>query len=337
MPRLSENDRWRALGMLQAGTTQREVARQFNVHRNTVWNLWHRHQQTNQVRDRPRSGQPPVTTRRQDNWIRQVHLRNRFQPASTTAATIPGLRRISAQTVRRRLRRFGIVARRPARRPILTFQHRQRRLLWARQHLRWPLRQWNRVLFTDESRFVLNRADGRVRVYRRRGERYVNNCVMEADRFGGGSVMVWGGIRATHRTDLIVIAGNLNGQRYRDEVLQPTVIPFMRRHGPGMTLQQDNARPHTARVVQQFLTQNNVNVLPWPARSPDMSAIEHVWDEMDRRLRRSPNPPATLQQLQQRLQQIWNNIPQHCHARLVHSMRRRCVACINAAGGHTRY
>ena len=136
-----------------------------------------------------------------DHW-------NQFQPASTTAATIPRLRQISAQTVRRRLWRFGIVARRPARRPILTFQHRQRRLLWARQHLRLPLRQWNRVLFTDESRFVLNRADGLERVYRRRGERYVNNCVMEADRFGGGSVMVWGGITATHRTDLIVIAGN---------------------------------------------------------------------------------------------------------------------------------
>lgn len=337
MPRLTENDRWRAIGMLQSGTPQTQVARRFNVHRNTIWNLWRRHQQTNHVRDRPRSGRPPVTTRRQDNWIRQTHLRHRFQPATTTAATIPGLRRISSQTVRRRLRRYGIIARRPARRPILTLQHRQRRLQWARQHLRWDQRQWNHVLFTDESRFSLNRADGRVRVYRRRGERFADNTVMEADRFGGGSVMVWGGITATQKTNLIIIAGNLTGQRYRDEILQPAVIPFLRQHGPGVTLQQDNARPHTARIVQHFLAQNNVDVLPWPAKSPDMSPIEHVWDEMERRLRRSPNPPVTLQQLQQRLRDIWNNIPQRCHTRLVNSMRRRCVACINAAGGHTRY
>ena len=58
----------------------------------------------------------------------------------------------------------------------------------------FPIRQWRRVLFTDESRFTLYRADGRRRVYRRRGERFADACVVERDRFGGGSVMVWGGI-----------------------------------------------------------------------------------------------------------------------------------------------
>ena len=47
-------------------------------------------------------------------------------------------------------------------------------------------------------------------------------------------------------------------------------------HGPGVTLMQDNARPHVARVTQ-FLQQNNVNVMPWPAVSPDLNPIEHKW------------------------------------------------------------
>ena len=323
--------------MIESGTSQREVAHRLNVHRNTIWNLWQRHQQTRHVRDRPRSGRPRVTTPRQDNWIRTTHLRNRFQPATITARTIPGLRRLSAQTIRRRLRHFGIVPRRPARRPILTVQHRRLRLQWAQQHRRWIQRQWDLVLFTDESRFMLNRCDGRLRVYRRRGERYANNCVQEFDRFGGGSVMIWGGITARNRTDLLVIDGNLTGQRYRDEVLRPLVVPFLMQHGPGITLQHDNARPHVARIVQQYLMQQHVNVLPWPARSPDMSPIEHLWDEMDRRLRRLDNPPATLQELRQRLRQIWNDIPQQFLAHLIRSMRRRCVACIMARGSDTRH
>ena len=223
MPRLSENERLWAIGMLEAGSSQRDVARQFNVHRNTIWCLWQRWQQTNAVRDHPRSGRPRVTNNRQDNWIRTTHLRNRFQPATVTARSIPGLRRISSQAVCRRLRCAGIVARRPARRPILTGNHRQARLQWCRQRLRWTDMQLGQVLFTDETRFHLSHSDGRSRVYQRRGERYVNHCVIEEDRLGGGSVMVCGGITARQKTRLIVVEGNLNGQRYRDEIIGPGI------------------------------------------------------------------------------------------------------------------
>ena len=55
----------------------------------------------------------------------------------------------------------------------------------------WTQRDWNRVVFSDESRFTLHFAHGRVRDWRRRGERNAQCCVQEVERFGGGSVMVW--------------------------------------------------------------------------------------------------------------------------------------------------
>ena len=102
-------------------------------------------------------------------------------------------------------------------------------------------------------------------------------------------------------------------------------------------LQDDNARPHQARIVQQFLQQNNVDHLDWPARSPDLSPIEHIWYILGQRVRQRVPRPRTLQALGAALQEEWRRIPQLQIARLISSMRRPCVACINATGGHTRY
>ena len=124
------------------------------------------------------------------------------------------------------------------------------------------MRQWRRVFFTDEARFTLFRPDGRLRVYRRRGERFADACVLERDRFGGGSVMVWGEISHGVQSTLIVVGGNLTAVRYRDEILRPVVVPFVQqRH---LIFQHDNARPHVARVCQDFLANHNINPLDWP-------------------------------------------------------------------------
>ena len=259
------------------------------MHRNTVSALWRRYQQSGNTRDRRRSGRLRVTSLRQDTYIRVTHLRNRLQTAALTARSIPCLRNISPRAVRNRLRERNIRPRRPAIRPVL--QRRVARLAWCRAHLRFTRRDWARILFSDESRFHLDSSDGRSRVYRRVGERYQDNCVVERRLFGGGSIMVWGRITGNARTPLVAINGNLTGARYRDEILQAHVVPFVLQHA--VTLQHDNARPHVARVVIDFLTQQNVNVLPWSAVSPDLSPIEHAWDEMERRLRQLPNQPVT--------------------------------------------
>ena len=85
------------------------------------------------------------------------------------------------------------------------------------------------------------------------GDRYADCCVAEHDRFGGGSVMVWSGISITGKTDLHVIAGNLTGIRYREEVLDPIVRPNAGAIGDDFILMDDNARPHRARVVTDYL------------------------------------------------------------------------------------
>ena len=172
MATLNRDERDNAIGRLQAGQRQGDVARAFNVSRSTISRLWSRFQATGTPTDRPRSGRPRATTAAQDRFIVLRHLRDRFTPASSTAQAIRNTRRISDQTVRNRLHTAGLRACRPVRGPVLTRRHREARLQWSRQHLHWTIaHHWRRVLFSDVSHFLLQRHERRRRVYRRRNER----------------------------------------------------------------------------------------------------------------------------------------------------------------------
>ncbi|GFW63161.1 transposable element Tcb2 transposase [Trichonephila clavipes] len=124
--------------------------------------------------------------------------------------------------------------------------------------------------------------------------------------------------------------GTLTGQRYVDDILRPHVRPFLNGLS-GAIFQQDNARPHTARVAQDFLS--HFQTLPWPARSPDLSPVEHVWDQLKRQM-----PSCySVHDLKLAVQGLWAHLPRDNIGCLINSMSDRVAACIAAGGGPTRY
>ena len=122
--------------------------------------------------------------------------------------------------------------------------------------------------------------------------------------------MVWDGICHDGHTHLKIVQGTLNAVIYRDDILHPIVLPFLQQRNFDQVFQHDNARCHVARVCQDFLNQNHIGVLPSPTLSPDLSPIEHLWDELGRRVRHRQNPLETLQELRDALMHEWNNIQQ---------------------------
>ena len=119
-----------------------------------------------------------------------------------------------------------------------------------------------------------------------------------------------------HRTELVVIVGNLNAVRYREDIFLPHVLPFLQAH-PDMTLQHDNATSHTAHYVRDFLQDRNVSALLWPAKSSDLNLIEHVWDLLDWRVRARAIPPRKVRELAGALVEVEGNISQQELANLV--------------------
>ena len=147
--------------------------------------------------------------------------------------------------------------------------------------------------------------------------------------------MMWGGISHQSRADLVHVPGTLTSVRYWDEIIRPVVVPFIRQ-GHARIFQQDNARPHTARHTRAVFQQNHIVTLDWPARSPDLSPIEHMWDVLGRRVRK-PHDVDNVNDLELALQRGWARIPLGVIRDLIGSMRRRCMAVIAKAGGHNRY
>ncbi|GFX60666.1 DDE_3 domain-containing protein [Trichonephila clavipes] len=121
----------------------------------------------------------------------------------------------------------------------------------------------------------------------------------------------------------------LTGQRYVDDILRPHVGPFL--NGlPGAIFQQDNARPHAAIVAEDFLC--HFQTLPWPARSPDLSPVEHVWYQLKRQM-----PSChSVHDLELTVQDLWAHLPQENIRCLINSMLDRVAACIAAGCGPTR-
>lgn len=98
----------------------------------------------------------------------------------------------------------------------------------------------------------------------------------------------------------------------------------------------DNARPHRARVVNDYLARESIERMEWPAYSPDLNPIEHAWDALQTRISQLPVAPTTLNDLADALVQEWQQIPNQVFQNLVLSFTRRCQAVIRARGGHTR-
>ncbi|GFW34907.1 transposable element Tcb1 transposase [Trichonephila clavipes] len=219
----------------------------------------------------------------------------------------------------------------------LTPRHRAARRRWAVEHRDWEQHDWSQVLFTDESQFSLECDTRRVLVWRDRDTRNNPTFVRERSQYRRAGWMVWGGISIGGRTDLHIIRnGTLKGRRYADEILRPHVIPYVGAIGDSFVFQDDNARPHRARLVENMLEAGTIQRMEWPACFPDLNPIEHVWDMLGRRIAARPRPSATIRDLEIALLEEWNSIPQILIDNLIASMANRCEAVLAVREETTR-
>ncbi|GFU58509.1 transposable element Tcb2 transposase [Trichonephila clavipes] len=197
--------------------------------------------------------------------------------------------------------------------------------------------QWSRVLFTDESRFSTRSELQRVLIWRETWTRFYTSNIKKRHHYGGPGVLVWGGIMLNGRTELHIFdRGSVIGDRYCEEVLLPHVRMFRGAIDPDFIFMDDNERPHRTLAVEELLESEDITRMDWPAYSPDLNPIEHVWDALGRRISARLHHPENTQQLKQMLIEEWALLPQEMLHQLVLIRRRRCettIALLNQRTG----
>lgn len=323
--------------LIKEGKSQQEVAAQLKISRGCVRHAIERHAQTGSFRDKPRSGRPRCTTKRQDQLIVTTSKRNRRKTAPVIRAEINKTTNvpISLTTVKRRLRDGGLFGRVAVRKPLLRPQNKLKRLEWARNHKDWTAEDFKRVLWSDESKFEVFGTKRRIFVRRSAEQKMLPDCIVPTVKHGGGSVMVWGCFSSSGVGDLTRVIGRMNKEAYHT-ILEENVLPSGRRLiGEGFVFQQDNDPKHTSNLCKEYLKQKEeekvLKIMTWPPQSPDLNPIELLWEELDRRVREQcPSSESVLWNI---LQDCWSNISQETIQKLTARMPRIVKMVIDFRGG----
>ncbi|GFU92038.1 transposable element Tcb2 transposase [Trichonephila clavipes] len=275
---LTDFDRGRIIGLREAGWSNRRIGRHLGGSDMVVARCWQQWITEGRVYRRGGSGRPRNTNDREDRAIRRVATSAPTTSLASIQHHLPPSRHPvpSRETIRRRLTEVGL------REPTVT--------------------DWRRVIFGDESRFSLSDDDHRtcleahrpaVRpgIYCRAAYSNFTRCDSVGSNFLGHTIIFSGPSRHFD-------SSQIRGRYFNADCATHAI------KSPGAIYQQDNARPHTARLSQQCL--QGSDVLPWPARSPDLLPIKHVWTLLGRQLQ----PSRDTGELTAQMQRLWQDLPQ---------------------------
>ena len=246
---------------------------------------------------------------------------------------------LSAETVCNYLKNAGMKAVKKKKKPKLSVKHRRARMDFALAHRDWTLEDWKKVVWSDETKINCLGSDGLHWTWKKAGEGLTDRSVQETLKFGGGSLMVWGCMLWDGVGYACKIDGRMDGDLYTrilDEDLQES-IKFYGKTQDDIIFQQDNDPKHKCKKASKWFQDHDMNVMTWPAQSPDLNPIEHLWEHLKRKLGSYEEEPKGMLELWDRVQVEWNRIEPEVCQNLIESMPRCIEAVIKAKGGYTKY
>lgn len=320
---------WKRQGL--SGSQVSEIVQRPASTCNTIYRKW---KETGTVKDKPRSGRPPKLNEEEEKmFIETVKANPDF---SISQAIEESQVNASKTTGWRVLKAHGFSSRVSKEKWKVTETQRRERLRWAKSYIHMPEEYWFRVVFTDESKVQRNHKKQRYWI-----DSEMDVPTLQIDRWQP-SVLIWGAIVYAKTSILEVIQGTMNSEDYlailkrRLLMTLPTLNPknVKDKDSEALIYQQDGASFHTTLMISDYFEERNIEILPWPPKSLDLSLIESVWSALKDKLKRSYK---SVEELIEDIENQWHSIDPNFIVSLYLSMRNRIQDVINAKGDPTDY
>jgi transposase len=324
--------------LLMSGLDGRKVAEKIGVSHASVYRIRMKH-----VPELETSvgGRPEKLTARARRTLTRIVTSGRADTAAKAAQTLQNelALGIGASTCRRTLRKEGLRAKIKRRKPMLRKRHIKARLLFAQKYSSWTVDDWHQVIFSDETKINRLGSGGRKWIWSGRNENLTKRTVDETLKFGGGSIMMWGCMTYRGTGCGCRIEGNMDAALYT-EILESGLLETINEYSfekENIVFQHDNDPKHTSRMATEWLKINKIDTLDWPAQSPDLNPIEHLWQELKIKLNGYAEQPNSIYELWRRVEIEWERIPAEKCAQLIDSMPEEITVVLKAKGGYTKY
>lgn len=324
MANLKDSQRKKIQELYKKGHSIKSISRIIKCERNTVKKWCYRCCSIENKKVTSRRGRYPLIGKKQMGKVKLILLKNKYEGTRKLLPIIN--QKLNTNFSDRSLRRYSKLLKFKWGKyriiPILTEKHKKTRLEWAEAHVNTDWKDW---IFSDEKTFRCGKAP--------RGLRYIigrRPCI--ALKTWSGKINVWWGIHFNSILPHKIITGNLNGEKYID-VLSCTLNFSTKTE---WILQQDNARPHVAKKVKNWMSSKEINVCcDWPPYSPDLNPIENLWSLLDSNVNK--RRPKNNEQLIKNLSKTIKNVDIEIIENLILSMPKRIEEVIKLKGGFTKY
>ena len=324
-------------GLVKAGWSAKRISREHNLSCSWAKKLVRRIKQGESIDRIPGSGRKRKTSPREDRYlVRQAKME---RPPHEDCPRVTDLAEelkhhsnnstvISGRTVLRRLREANLRKNVKTRKPFVNTRNQAIRLKFARDHINWSVEQWKKVLWTDESPYVL-RCMIRQYVWRTPGERFKRRC-MQGTVKHQKKIQVWGGFSWNGVGRIKRVIGKMDAFMYKQILIHQMRPSGRELIGEDFILAQDNDPKHTSRLCKKYLEDHRIRSLNWPAQSPDLNPIENLWSELDRRMRK--RKCNSEEELFEEVKRNWYQLDNGYLQKLIESMPKRCADVVRSQG-----
>jgi transposase len=307
------------------GWAGRDIAQELHCDEHAVTRWVHRWTETHSLEDSERSGRPRCTT---DDIDQDIMLHSDAHINDNPKDIVRALDLdVSARTVRRRLNEIDLHS------CIQRAEHEnvRARISFAEGYSRWTEDDWCRVMFSDETHFYLGHL-GREYVQRPPGKALNPKYTRKEKERLEGKGSLWGCICADGLGHAELYDASFDARRYQS-ILHLNLVRSAHQFWPRgqWWFQQDNASQHKAATSREWFHNHGIDLIDWPAWSPDLNPIEELWKDLKQRVYR--RHPHTMEELERFITEEWTATDINFIARICRNMPRRLQAVI-ANDGH---